>query len=91
MLNDDRETRVYNKLKERADKKATAIAREAATATANAERRAAIIARKAAIATARAEKKATAIAKKLAIATAKEVRNNEYYLNQIMGFGRLNL
>ena len=91
MLNAERETRVYNKLKERADKKATAIAREAATATANAERRAAIIARKAAIATARAEKRATAIAKKLAIATAKEVRNNEYYLNQIMGFGRLNL
>jgi hypothetical protein len=109
MLNAERETRVYNKLKEQADKKATAIAREAATATANAERRAAIIARKAAIATAKAEKKATAIAKKLAIATAKaekrataiakklaiatakEVRNNEYYLNQIMGFGRLNL
>ena len=109
MLNAERETRVYNKLKEQADKKATAIAREAATATANAEKRAAIIARKAAIATAKAEKRATAIAKKaatatakaekrataiakkLAIATAKEVRNNEYYLNQIMGFGRLNL
>ena len=56
-----------------------------------AEKKATAIAKKLAIATAKAEKRATAIAKKLAIATAKEVRNNEYYLNQIMGFGRLNL
>ena len=102
MLAAEKETRLYNKLKAKADKKAAVataraekraaiIARKAAIATARAEKRATAIAKKVAIATARAEKRATAIAKKVAIATAKEVRNNEYYLNQIMGFGRLNL
>jgi len=77
MLAAERETRLYNKLKAKADKKA-------AVATARAEKKAAIIARKAAIATAKEAKKA---AKK----AAKEVRNNEYYLSKLMGFGRLNM
>ena len=91
MLNAERETRVYNKLKEQADKNAAILAKKTAraeqkTAAANAkaEKKAAAIAKKAAAANAKAEKKA-------ATATAKELRNNEYYLNQIMGFGRLNL
>ena len=91
MLDAEYETRRYNKLKEKADKKAAILAKKTAraeqkTAAANAkaEKKAAAIAKKTAAANAKAEKKA-------ATATAKELRNNEYYLSKLMGYGRLNL
>lgn len=91
MLDAENETRRYNKLKAKADKIAAILAKKTAraeqkTAAANAkaEKKAAAIAKKAAAANAKAEKKA-------ATATAKELRNNEYYLSKLMGYGRLNL
>ena len=91
MLDAEYETMRYNKLKAKADKIAAILAKKTAraeqkTAAANAkaEKKAAAIAKKAAAANAKAEKKA-------ATATAKELRNNEYYLSKLMGYGRLNL
>ena len=91
MLAAEKETRLYNKLKEKADKKAAILAKKTArseqkttAANAKAEKKTAAIAKKTAAANAKAEKKA-------ATATAKELRNNEYYLSKLMGYGRLNL
>jgi hypothetical protein len=91
MLDAEKETRVYNKLKEKADKNAAILAKKTAraeqkttAANAKAEKKAAAIAKKTATANAKAEKKA-------ATATAKELRNNKYYLSKLMGYGRLNL
>ena len=87
MLAAEKETRVYNKLKEKADKKAAILAKKNARAEKKAAaiaKKTAAIAKKDAAANAKAEKKAAA-------ATAKELRNNEYYLSKLMGYGRLNL